>query len=165
EPPTAVPPLPRGSGNGSDRLRVSPLARRVAADKGVDLAQVAGSGPGGRIIQRDVLSAAERPAPAAQGKKPSAAGPMPARVARGQREVVPLTKMRQAIAKGLQASKQNVPHFYETIDVDVEDLGKLRARLNESLEKENVRLSLGDLVAKGVAVASAPPGPQRPLQR
>ncbi len=67
--------------------------------------------------------------------------------------MIPLTKMRSAIARSLLASKQNIPHFYETIDVDVEDLVKLRAELNDLLEPEKVRLSLGDFLAKGVATA------------
>jgi pyruvate dehydrogenase E2 component (dihydrolipoamide acetyltransferase) len=121
----------------------SPLARRIAADKGIDLKQIKGSGPGGRIVQRDVLES-----------KPAAPGvPAVERVSRGQTQVVPLTKMRQAIAKALQASKQNIPHFYETIDVDVEELSALRNRLNTQLEAEKVRLSIGDLVAKAVAIA------------
>jgi pyruvate dehydrogenase E2 component (dihydrolipoamide acetyltransferase) len=61
--------------------------------------------------------------------------------------------MRQVIAQRLQASKQNIPHFYESVDVDMEELNALRERLNASLEKEKIRLSIGDLIAKGVAVA------------
>jgi pyruvate dehydrogenase E2 component (dihydrolipoamide acetyltransferase) len=71
----------------------------------------------------------------------------------GGKEVIPLTKIRGVIAQRLQASKQNIPHFYETVDIDVEDLSKLRERLNKQLEREKVRLSLGDLVAKGIAQA------------
>jgi pyruvate dehydrogenase E2 component (dihydrolipoamide acetyltransferase) len=78
---------------------------------------------------------------------------MPARVARGQTDVVPLSKMRSAIAAGLQRSKQNVPHFYETVDVDVEALSSLRGRLNEQLQAENVKLSVSDFVYKAVAAA------------
>jgi pyruvate dehydrogenase E2 component (dihydrolipoamide acetyltransferase) len=142
EHPKAVPPLPHHGGNGG-RMVASPLARRIAADKGIDLKQIKGSGPGGRIVQRDVLES-----------KPAAPGvPAVERVSRGQTQVVPLTKMRQAIAKALQASKQNIPHFYETIDVDVEELSALRNRLNTQLEAEKVRLSIGDLVAKAVAIA------------
>jgi pyruvate dehydrogenase E2 component (dihydrolipoamide acetyltransferase) len=155
ETPTAVPPVPHhGNGNG-DRLIVSPLARRIAADKGIDLKQVSGSGPNGRIVQKDVLTYTPKTAEPAKTKtetKPSAV-PQPSRVSRGEKQVVPLTKMRQAIAKGLQASKQNIPHFYETIDVDVEELSALRVRLNTSLEAEKVRLSIGDLISKAVTVA------------
>jgi pyruvate dehydrogenase E2 component (dihydrolipoamide acetyltransferase) len=151
---TAVPPI-RGNGNGNERLRVSPLARRIAEDKGVDLHQVAGTGPGGRIVQKDVLSAAEKGAaktPAAAAATP-AAPQLPARVGSGQVERVQLTKMRTAIATALQRSKQNVPHFYETMDIDVEELSQLRERLNKRLEKEKVRLSIGDFVTQAVAAA------------
>ncbi len=143
EHPTAVPPLPHHGGNGG-RMIASPLAKRIAADKNIDLKQIKGSGPGGRIVQRDVASAA-----------PAAASTVAAveHVSRGEKQIIPLTKMRQAIAKALQTSKQSVPHFYETIDVDVEELSALRGRLNVQLEAEQVRLSLGDLIAKAVTVA------------
>jgi pyruvate dehydrogenase E2 component (dihydrolipoamide acetyltransferase) len=159
ETPTAVPPVPHHGENGNGgRLIVSPLARRIAADKGIDLKTVKGSGPNGRIVQKDVLAFAEKPvAPAtpaaAKGKPESAPVAQPSRVSRGEKQVIPLTKMRQAIAKGLQASKQNIPHFYEVVDVDVEELSALRVRLNTSLESEKVRLSIGDLISKAVTVA------------
>jgi pyruvate dehydrogenase E2 component (dihydrolipoamide acetyltransferase) len=154
EKPTPVPPVPSHTGNGG-RSFVSPLAKRIANDTGVDLKQIKGSGPGGRIVQRDVLAAGQKPQVQAgvQQSQPAAPAPQSARVSRGQKQVIPLSKMRQAIAKGLQASKQNVPHFYETIDVDVEDLLALRGRLNTQLESEKIRLSLGDLIAKAVTVA------------
>jgi pyruvate dehydrogenase E2 component (dihydrolipoamide acetyltransferase) len=160
EPATAVPAVQHGNGNGANRVFASPLARRVASDKGVDLSRLRGSGPGGRIVQRDVLeyaekggdgagrSAAPSPAPAA-----APAPAMPARVGRGEQQVVPMSKMRSAIAAGLQRSKQNVPHFYETIDVDVEALSTLRGRLNEQLKAENVKISVSDFVYKAVAAA------------
>jgi pyruvate dehydrogenase E2 component (dihydrolipoamide acetyltransferase) len=159
EKPTAVPPIPSHTGSNGDRLMVSPLARRIAADKGVDLKQIHGSGPNGRIVQKDVLTFSENssakpasgsaPAASKESTKPAA----PARISRGEKHVLPLTKMRQAIAKGLQSSKQNIPHFYETVDVDVEELSGLRLRLNATLEAEKIRLSIGDLISKAVAVA------------
>jgi pyruvate dehydrogenase E2 component (dihydrolipoamide acetyltransferase) len=140
---TSVPPLSY-RGNGGHRVAVSPLARRIAAQKNIDLHALRGSGPGGRIVKQDVLNQA----PArAQISAP------PAQLGSGQTQVIPLTKMRSAIARSLLASKQNIPHFYETIEVDVEDLTKLRAELNDLLEPEKVRLSLGDFLAKGVATA------------
>jgi pyruvate dehydrogenase E2 component (dihydrolipoamide acetyltransferase) len=152
--PTAVPPVPGHGAPTGGRVIVSPLAKRIAADRKIDLSQIKGSGPNGRIIQTDVLNFVPAPVkaenPSAKGKP---AAPAPARVSRGEKQVIPLTKMRQAIAKGLQASKQNIPHFYETVDVDVESLSELRVRLNTALEAEKVRLSLGDLVSKAVAVA------------
>jgi pyruvate dehydrogenase E2 component (dihydrolipoamide acetyltransferase) len=156
EKPTAVPAMPPHTSPGG-RIIVSPLAKRIAADRKIDLSQIRGSGPNGRIIQTDVLNFTPAPVAApkvetapAKGKPAEAA---PARVSRGEKQVIPLTKMRQAIAKGLQASKQNIPHFYETVDVDVEALSALRVKLNTALEAEKVRLSLGDLISKAVAVA------------
>ena len=157
-----VPPLPShggGDGNGhGERTSVSPVARRIALEKGLDLSQIEGSGPGGRIVQKDVLDFVEKGGARGAGGGRSAAAPtqptaLPARVASGQVEKVPLTKMRQAIAAALQRSKQNVPHFYETMDIDVEELTKLRERLNARLEKEKVRLSIGDFVTQAVAAA------------
>jgi len=141
----AVPPLPH-EGNGGRRLHVSPLARRIAQQRNIDLYSLSGSGPGGRIIREDVLKAHTAPPPATATNTP---GP----IGGGKTESIPLTKMRSAIARSLQASKQNIPHFYETIDVDVEDLVKLRAKLNEILDPEKIRLSIGDFISKAVASA------------
>jgi pyruvate dehydrogenase E2 component (dihydrolipoamide acetyltransferase) len=161
---TAVPALPgahggHGDGNGDGngkRIFASPLARRVAADKGVDLGQLSGmgSGPGGRIVQRDVLEFAGRPAAPSGPKLPTpAATSAPQRVATGEKQVIPMTKMRGAIAAALQRSKQQIPHFYETVDVDVEALSDLRAKLNDRLKAENVRLSLADFINKAICAA------------
>jgi pyruvate dehydrogenase E2 component (dihydrolipoamide acetyltransferase) len=142
-----VPPLPPHGGNGK-RIRVSPLARRIAHLKNIDLHALSGTGPGGRIVRQDVLAFQESP------RRGAAGAPLaPALIGSGQTQMIPLTKMRSAIAKSLQASKQNIPHFYETIDVDVEDIMSLRAGMNTVLEPEKIRLSLGDFIAKAVASA------------
>jgi len=139
--PVATPSVATVAVEEEDRpVRVSPLARRIAADKGVDLSQLQGSGPGGRIIQRDVETAANRPG-------------LPVRAATGQSQVVELTKMRLAIARNLAASKQNLPHFYETIEADVEELTLLRAGMNKRLEAQQLRLSVGDFVTRAVVLA------------
>ncbi len=160
ERPTAVPPI--ANTNLPGRLHVSPLAKRIAADKKIDLSLVKGTGPGGRIVQADVLAFTPPPAAAVSApvveQKPDVTpdrkpAPAPARMSRGEKQVVPLTKMRLTIARALQASKQTIPHFYEAVDVDVEALSALRVRLNASLEAEKVRLSIGDLISKAVAVA------------
>jgi pyruvate dehydrogenase E2 component (dihydrolipoamide acetyltransferase) len=151
---TAVPELASRAGNGNghgERVFASPLARRIAADKQIDLSQIQGTGPGGRIVQKDVLSFTARPAPTTGQKQERPA--LAARIARGESQVVPLTKMRAAIAAGLQKSKQNVPHFYVTIDADVEDLSALRFRLNKQLESEKVKLSISDFISKAIATA------------
>ncbi|MGF1632299.1 MAG: dihydrolipoamide acetyltransferase family protein [Phycisphaerae bacterium] len=157
-----------GSGEGG-RVKASPLARRMAENEGIDIARIDGTGPGGRIVQKDVLAfidaggakqggtsaaAQAKPAAATTGQAPKPAVQLPARVPSGQTEQVELSKMRQAIAKALQASKQNVPHFYETIDIDMEAANALRQKLIAAYEKsEGIRISIGDVVAKAVACA------------
>jgi pyruvate dehydrogenase E2 component (dihydrolipoamide acetyltransferase) len=132
---------PKGGGNGEgERLRVSPLARRIAEDRGVDLNQLQGSGPSGRIVQKDVLAAAE--------SVPAKSQPIPTAV--GEKQTTPLTKMRSAIAAALQRSKQQVPHFYVTVDVDMEEVVRLRERMNKQLEAEKIKLSVGDFVTRAV---------------
>jgi pyruvate dehydrogenase E2 component (dihydrolipoamide acetyltransferase) len=154
-PAQAVPPVPHneGNGNGHDRIFASPLARRIATDKGIDLHQVKGTGPGGRIVQKDVFELAQAaPRPGAQGSgTPRSAAPDSSIT--HETQVIPLTKMRSAIAAALQKSKQQIPHFYETIDVDVEEISALRARLNDQLKSQNVKLSLADFIHKAVCVA------------
>jgi pyruvate dehydrogenase E2 component (dihydrolipoamide acetyltransferase) len=143
-----APPASDSNGHPEGRVKASPLARKIAADQGVDLAQITGTGPGGRIVQADVLSAKATPASAT----PPRSGGIPA-IAAGKTQSIPLTTMRATIAKRLQQSKQTIPHFYETIDIDVEAASALRATLNKQLEPEKIRLSIGDFVAKAVAVA------------
>jgi pyruvate dehydrogenase E2 component (dihydrolipoamide acetyltransferase) len=152
---SAAPAVEESSAGSSDRVVASPLAKRLAEELKVDLRGIRGSGPNGRIIQRDVEEASQR--------KPSAAAPVAAkgsakpvaapRPLAGQKEVVPLSKMRATIAQRLQASKQNLPHFYEVVDIDCEAVSSLRAAMNASLEKQGVRLSLADFIAKALAVA------------
>ena len=158
---TAAASAVASAGNGAGgRIFASPLAKRIAADKGINLAQVRGSGPGGRIIQTDVLNftpppaapVEQKPDAGSAGAKPQAA-PLPARISRGETNVIPLTKMRTAIAKALQRSKQELPHFYVTVDVDVEELFNLRVRLNKLLESQGVKVSVNDFVTKAVAAA------------
>ncbi len=158
-PAHAIPPIHGGNGY---RVIASPLARRIAEDKGIDLKGIQGSGPYGRIVQKDVLAAASAPTKAPEAAKPapsagpasaSPSAPLPAKILAGEKQAIPLTKIRQVIASRLQASKQNLPHFYTTVDIDVEALSDLRERINAQLEKEKIRLSIGDLIAKGVATA------------
>jgi pyruvate dehydrogenase E2 component (dihydrolipoamide acetyltransferase) len=151
-PAQAVPPIPsHGESNGNgNRVFATPLARRIATEKGIDLHQLRGSGPNGRIVQADVLAFQPQSAPTPGAERNAA--PAPVR-APGATEVIPMNKMRSAIAAALQKSKQQIPHFYETIDVDVEELSALRVRLNEQLEKQKVKLSLADFIAKAVCVA------------
>lgn len=157
----SVTPTLAKSGNGnSGRTLASPLARRIAAESGIDLSQVEGTGPGGRITQRDVVNykPESKSAPAgsdrAAQQKPTADVSMFApKVASGTKTVIALNKMRQTIAQRLQQSTQQLPHFYETVDIDIEELVGLRERVNKQLEKSGVRLSVGDFIAKAVVTA------------
>jgi pyruvate dehydrogenase E2 component (dihydrolipoamide acetyltransferase) len=157
---------PKGEkNNGDGRIKVSPLARRIAAEHGIDVAQLEGSGPGGRIVKQDVLDAVEQGGGQAVATpqraevrplKPDEPAQVPVlaqRMSAGAVETIPLSKMRGVIAKRLQQSKQQIPHFYETVDIDVEELTKLRARLNEQFATQKIKLSLGDLIAKAIATA------------
>jgi len=132
------------------RVKASPLAKKVAAEKGVALAALTGSGPGGRIVKKDVLNApANGHAPGGGGSSIYAAGPV------AQEGSTKLTTMRSVIAKRLLESKTTIPHFYLEIEIDAKPLLELRAQLNESLGKMKppVKLSLNDFVLKAAAEA------------
>jgi pyruvate dehydrogenase E2 component (dihydrolipoamide acetyltransferase) len=146
-------PAPAEAAQGetpSGRIKASPLARRLAADKGLDLASVAGSGPGGRIVKRDIeVAAAIGPAGAA-----GAPEPLPAWGADvADYEDVPLTQMRKTIAKRLVESIGPVPHFFLTIDVDMGRAMEARQRINGLLEAEGRKISLNDLILRATAAA------------
>jgi len=135
--------------SGGGRVKASPLAKKVAAEKGVPLATLTGSGPGGRIVKKDVLNA---PANGQSGGGASiyARGPI------AREGSTKLTTMRAVIAKRLLESKTTIPHFYLEIEVDAKPLLDLRAQLNDSLGKLNppVKLSLNDFVLKAAAEAA-----------
>ncbi len=148
--------------SSGDRVKASPLARRLAADKGIDLGAVAGSGPKGRIVKADVDSAKPGAAPvakteAAAAPTSSAAAPAPAAkpatVPDIPHEATKLSNVRKTIARRLTESKQTVPHIYLTVDVRLDGLLKLRGELNKSLESRGVKLSVNDLLIKAQAVA------------
>ena len=151
--------------NGHDRVFASPLARRMAEEAGLDLAAVAGSGPGGRIVKSDIESAkaagtakpaaAKADAAKADGQ-PAKAPPAAAKPAdmpgMPEFELLPLSGMRKVIARRLVESKQTVPHFYLTIDCAVDEMMKVRAALNERAP-EGVKISVNDLIIKALALA------------
>jgi len=141
-----------------ERVKASPLARRIAADKGVDLNGVAGSGPHGRIVKADVVGAsAGTPAPvAAPVTAPVAAATTAAPVAWDDtipHEVEKLSNMRKTIARRLTEAKQTIPHIYLTLDVRLDALLKLRGELNKALEARGVKLSVNDMLIKALGVA------------
>ena len=143
-----------------DRVKASPLARRLAADKGIDLGAVSGSGPKGRIVKADVESAKPGAAPVAaktEAAPTAAAAPAPAAkpatVPDIPHEATKLSNVRKTIARRLTESKQTVPHIYLTVNIRLDALLKLRGELNKSLESRGVKLSVNDLLIKAQAVA------------
>ena len=145
-----------------DRVIASPLAKRIAADKGVDLSTVKGSGPNGRIVRADLEGA---PAAIAAPVVATAAAPEPAQVKAPAPAAVPdfgipyeaakLNNVRKTIARRLTEAKQTIPHIYLTVDVRLDALLKLRGQLNAALEGQGVKLSVNDLLIKALAKALA----------
>lgn len=148
------------------KQRVSPLARRLADEHKIDLAYVTGTGPDGRVIKRDVLAAAAAnastasKAPTATNSTVKATGPSTAAApaiappaAKLESKKIPLTNIRQTIAKRLAMSKQTIPHFYVSIDVVMDNLLALRSQANEQIKPE--KLSVTDFIARAVAVVLA----------
>jgi pyruvate dehydrogenase E2 component (dihydrolipoamide acetyltransferase) len=142
-------PTPAPAPVAAGRIKATPLARKVAAAKGIDLARVQGSGPGGRIRRADVLAAAAAPAPAAARAAASvlAKGPIQ------EERAVAVSNMRGAIARRLLESKTQLPHFYVEIEIDAAPLTTLREQLNATLEAEGVKLSVNDFILKASAEA------------
>ncbi|MEG3160886.1 pyruvate dehydrogenase complex dihydrolipoamide acetyltransferase [Sphingomonas sp. LB2R24] len=154
-------PADAGPASSGDRVKASPLARRLAADKGVDLGAVSGSGPKGRIVKADIESAKPGAAPVAaktEAAAPTAAATpapaaKPATVPDIPHEATKLSNVRKTIARRLTESKQTVPHIYLTVNIRLDALLKLRGELNKSLESRGVKLSVNDLLIKAQAVA------------
>ena len=171
---------PDRGGNGArsegGRVKASPLARRLADEAGLELRQVEGTGPGGRITRKDIESAIERGVPAGgagAGAGPGAgpgvaagagAGAAGAGAPAGPRftqpvysgpevEEVPVTQMRKTIAKRLVTSIGPVPTFFLTVDVDMTRMGEARERMNDALEKQGLKVSVNDLLIKATALA------------
>jgi len=152
----SLPQRPSGA-----RLFASPLARRLARQAGLDLTDLRGSGPHGRIVKSDIdaaIGGGARPAPqpgAARPAAPPAPAPLPAGdLAHGMDyELVPHTTMRKVIARRLTEAKRDVPHFYVTMDCHLDPLLKLREELNKRGEKEGFKLSVNDFVIKAAALA------------
>ncbi|MBI4521546.1 MAG: pyruvate dehydrogenase complex dihydrolipoamide acetyltransferase [Gemmatimonadetes bacterium] len=143
--PAASAPAATGDGeDGRGRVRASPLARRLAADAGLELGRVAGTGPGGRIIKRDI-EAALAEAAAAPARAPA--------LELADYEDVPLTQIRKTIAKRLVQSLGPVPHFFLTIDVDMTGMVRARERINAFLGAQGVKVSINDMVIRATAAA------------
>ena len=140
-----------------DRIIASPLAKRIAEQKGIDLSGVKGSGPNGRIVKADVESATAGAAPAkAEAAAPAPSAPKPATLGGdldAPYEAQKLNNVRKVIAKRLTEAKQTIPHIYLTVDVRLDALLDLRKQLNASLEADGVKLSVNDLLIKALARA------------
>ncbi|HEX9292960.1 MAG TPA: dihydrolipoamide acetyltransferase family protein [Gemmatimonadales bacterium] len=153
KPAPAPAPGPVATATDATRVKASPLARRIAKDAGVDLKLVQGSGPGGRVIKRDVEAGAASPSITGQ---PSAA-PAPRSVLRAPSGVpyedVPLTQIRKTIAKRLAASIGPIPHFFLTTEIDMERAAEAREALNKQLGEAGGKISFNDIVIKAVALA------------
>jgi pyruvate dehydrogenase E2 component (dihydrolipoamide acetyltransferase) len=162
-PPAAVStPVAKAAG---ERIFASPLARRVAEQKGVDLGSVRGSGPHGRIIKADVDAARPGQAKAPAAAPPAQPGAAPAAAPRqvqslaqmgipdGSYDLVPLDGMRKTVARRMTDSFRDVPHFPLTIDLNIDALLAARTKINAMLEKQGVKVSVNDLVIKAAAIA------------
>ncbi|MCK0121633.1 pyruvate dehydrogenase complex dihydrolipoamide acetyltransferase [Loktanella sp. F6476L] len=163
----AATPAPAAPVKDGERVFATPLARRIAADKGLDLADIAGSGPRGRIVKADVENAQPGTKPAAAAASaPAKAAPAAASVATGPStdavlktyadrpyEEISLDGMRKTIAARLTEAKQSVPHFYLRRDINLDALLKFRSQLNKQLEPRGVKLSVNDFIIKACALA------------
>ena len=161
--PAAKPPAAPKSDNG-ERIFSSPLARRIAAQNGVDLKSIKGTGPHGRIVKRDVEAAGKgsaQPAAASTATTTAAAAAEPRKaqslaqmgIPDGSYDLIPLDGMKKAVARRMVDSVQNVPHFPLFIDVEIDQLMAVRAKVNKMLEPQGIKVSVNDFVIKAAALA------------
>jgi len=151
-PPQAAPPAGQGNGQaGDERIKASPLARRMAEERGIDLRQVQGTGPGGRIIKENVESFQPATAPSTAPPTPAPAATAPAAAAPNT-AAEPLGRMRRAIARAMNESKPGVPHIYVTVEIDMGAAMQLRKQINDG-GAADVKISVNDLVVKAAAKA------------
>ena len=148
--PIAAPAAPAAPVAPADatRVKASPLAKRIAKEAGVDLKLVQGSGPGGRVIKRDVEAGATQ----VRAVVPAPRSPLPA-PSGAPYEDVPLTQIRKTIAKRLAASLGPIPHFFLTTEIDMERAAEAREALNKQLGEEGGKISFNDIIIKAVALA------------
>ena len=166
--PVAAPVAAAARSSNDDRVKASPLAKRIATEKGIDLTLLTGTGPNGRIVKEDVEAfsgAGRSPAPATAmdpglrreaptaDSRPSTGSGLTVNGGDIPHEVVKLSNMRKTIARRLTESKQQVPHIYLTVDVRLDALLKLRGELNASLEPRGIKLSVNDMLIKALGLA------------
>ncbi len=173
--PTAAPAQPAASSNGTSttpegRIKASPVAKKVAEDKGIDLSNVSGTGPGGRIVKKDVENFDPASAPAAPAAASSAApsgtmaelppfivtsptyGKLP--TDNPDVEIEDMSRLRQRIAERMVQSKQQTPHFFVSATVNVDAMLALRKELNSEIEDKAARISVNDLIVKAIALTA-----------
>ena len=168
---TTAPPQPKTNGHDAGRVFASPLARRLAKERGLDLAAITGSGPHGRVVERDVLAAKESgtktaaPTAASGAPTPPASAPVPGMsddtvkklFAPDSFEEIPHDGMRKTIARRLVEAKQTIPHFYLSVDCGIDALLKLREEINKQAPqkdgKPRWKVSVNDFVIKALALA------------
>jgi pyruvate dehydrogenase E2 component (dihydrolipoamide acetyltransferase) len=146
--PAATPPaepVAAHAESSTGRVKSTPLARKIAAEAGVDLARVPGSGPGGRVVRADVEAAANQKPRVAPVRAPAAHPTAPERI--------PHTPMRKTIAARMIQSKQSVAEIHLTVDIRIDELAAVRERLNRQLAAEQIKLSVSDFVTKAVAMS------------
>jgi pyruvate dehydrogenase E2 component (dihydrolipoamide acetyltransferase) len=139
----------QGAEAADGKVRASPMARHIAAEHGVDLSRISGSGPQGRVIRADVEAALA--APSSQAPQPEAA-PAPAATP-DEDERVSLSQMRRTIARRMAESTRTVPHFFLTTTVDATEMASLRKQINEQTADDGIKITFNDMVLKGVALA------------
>ena len=136
--------------SGFGRVKASPLARRVAEESGVDLASIIGSGPGGRIVEKDVLDAVKTGGSSKSASKTASAPSFAPLAASAQDQKIPLNRLRKITAERTTASKQQIPHFYVTVEVDMESIFAVREAFEE---QEAGKVSINDFVIRACALA------------
>ena len=142
--PQAAPTSEEAPRTTNGRVRASPVARKLANEKGIDLTQIQGTGPDGRIVRRDVEAAVADAAVSTDGGPAEAAPP----------QAVKMSRMRQTIARRMAQSKQEAPHYYVTVDIDMTEAERLRHQLNNAFHRE-LHVSVNDLIVMASAIALA----------
>lgn len=157
--PAAAPAAPAAPRTG--RVFASPVAKKLAAEKGIDIAKVTGTGPDGRVTRKDInsfvppkpsLTPAAAPTPAAPTPSPPTA-PAFAAVPTGIFTDSPISNIRRVIAQRLMQSKQTIPHYYLSVDVNMDQVLELRKELNDEVKVDNIKLSVNDFIIKASALA------------
>jgi len=150
-------PAPAQTATTANRIFASPLARRIAANNGVDLAQISGTGPHGRIVKADVEGKTASPIAKSTTPAPMATGPSSDMISKiyadREYDVIELNGMRKTIAARLTEAKQTIPHFYLRRDIQIDNLLAGRAHINKSLESRGLKLSVNDFIIKACAMA------------